>query len=91
MIVMKFGGTSVGSTEAIAATAAIVAQKAKEQAATPRPGVIVVTSAMSGVTNTLIDSAQAAAQGDESPYRDARSNLLAKHQMVSGQLIDDCF
>ena len=89
MIVMKFGGTSVGSTEAIAATAAIVAQKVAEQAQTPRPGVVVVTSAMSGVTNTLIDSAQAAAQGDESPYREARSSLLVKHQMVVGQLIED--
>ncbi|MCL4830999.1 MAG: aspartate kinase [Caldilineaceae bacterium] len=89
MIVMKFGGTSVGSTEAIGATAAIVAQKVAEQAKTTRPGVVVVTSAMSGVTNALIDSAQAAALGDETPYREARSSLLVKHQMVCGQLIED--
>ena len=44
---------------------------------------------MSGVTNTLIDAAQAAAAGDETPYRDARSQLLVRHQVVAGQLIED--
>ena len=53
------------------------------------PGVLVVVSAMSGVTNTLIDAAQAAAAGDETPYRDARSQLLVRHQVVAGQLIED--
>jgi aspartate kinase len=89
MIVMKFGGTSVGTTDSIAQVAQIVAQKVAEQAQTNRPGVIVITSAMSGVTNTLIDSAQAAAAGDEGPYREARSQLLVKHQVVAGQLIED--
>ena len=89
MIVMKFGGTSVGSTDAIAQVADIVAEKVKEQAQTDRPGVVVVTSAMSGVTNTLIHAAQAAAAGDEGPYREARGQLLVKHQVVAGQLIED--
>ncbi len=84
---MKFGGTSVGSTDAFAAVAQIVAQQA--QAQIERPGVVVVTSAMSGVTNTLIHAAQAAAQGDEAPYREARNQLLVKHQVVAGQLIED--
>ena len=64
MIVMKFGGTSVGSADAFAQVAKIVAQKVAEQnapqAATERPGVIVVTSAMAGVTNMLIEAAQKA-------------------------------
>ena len=47
MIVMKFGGTSVGSADAFAHVAAIVADKISEQAQTPRPGVAVVTSALS--------------------------------------------
>ncbi len=87
MIVMKFGGTSVGSTDAFAAVAQIVAQQA--QAQRERPGLVVVTSAMSGVTNTLIHAAQAAAGGDEAPYREARNQLLVKHQVVAGQLIED--
>ncbi len=100
MIVMKFGGTSVGTTDSIDSVAQIVAcavEKQVERApAAPNggpeedsPGVLVVVSAMSGVTNTLIDAAQTAAAGDETPYRDARSQLLVRHQVVAGQLIED--
>lgn len=89
MIVMKFGGTSVGTTESIAQVAEIVAKAVAQQAQAETPGVLVVTSAMSGVTNALISSAQAAATGDETPYREGRSQLLVKHQVVAGQLIED--
>ncbi len=100
MIVMKFGGTSVGTTDSIDSAAKIVAAAVEKQdqceGAKERPdygeespGVLVVVSAMSGVTNTLIDAAQAAAAGDETPYRDARSQLLVRHQVVAGQLIED--
>ena len=89
MITMKFGGTSVGKTDAFAQVADIVAHAVATQSKTDRPGVVVITSAMSGVTNTLIDAAKAAAAGDEAPYREARSSLLVKHQLVAGQLIED--
>jgi aspartokinase/homoserine dehydrogenase 1 len=93
MIVMKFGGTSVGSADAFAQTAAIVKQKAGEQAllspASERPGVVVVTSAMSGVTNMLIEAAQKAARGDESFHQVQQDSLLLKHQVVAGRLIED--
>jgi aspartokinase/homoserine dehydrogenase 1 len=89
MIVMKFGGTSVGSADAFAQVARIVADKVAEQAKTARPGVAVVTSAMSGVTNLLIDAAQRAANGDEQAYRQAEETLRVKHQSVAGQLVDD--
>lgn len=56
MIVMKFGGTSVGSAKAISEVAAIVKLYKKK-----RP--IVVVSAVSGVTDTLIRLAHAAADG----------------------------
>lgn len=49
MIVMKFGGTSVGSAERMSATAQIIAASAKP--------VVVVLSAMSGITNKLISLA----------------------------------
>jgi len=84
MLVLKFGGTSVGDANAIAQVAQII-KDTKEQ----NSNVVIVTSAMSGVTNTLIAAATAAAQGDEQPYWDARSELLLKHQIVAGQLIDD--
>lgn len=93
MIVMKFGGTSVGSADAFAQTASIVKQKAAEQArlstAGERPGVVVVTSAMSGVTNMLIEAAQKAARGDESFHQVQQDSLLLKHQVVAGRLIED--
>lgn len=89
MIVMKFGGTSVGSADAFAQVATIVKQKVAEQAATERPGVVVVTSAMSGVTNMLIEAAQKAARGDESFHQVQQDSLLLKHQVVAGRLIED--
>ncbi|CAN5383885.1 aspartate kinase [soil metagenome] len=90
MIVMKFGGTSVGSVEAFAQVAKIVKQKVAEQAATSRPGVVIVTSAMSGVTNTLIDAAKkAASTGDENAHREVQNALLAKHRAVADHFIKD--
>jgi len=89
MIVMKFGGTSVGSADAFAEAAAIVKQKVAEEASRERPGVVVVTSAMSGVTNMLIEAAQKAARGDESFHQVQQDNLLLKHQVVAGRLIED--
>jgi aspartate kinase len=48
-VVLKFGGTSVGSIERIKRVASIIASYKKKNT-----GVIVVSSAMSGVTNDLI-------------------------------------
>ena len=56
MIVLKFGGTSVGDAEAIARTGRIVATRADQ-------GAIVVVSALAGVTNALIAIAEQAAKG----------------------------
>jgi aspartate kinase len=58
LIVMKFGGTSVGSAERIAQAADLAVKGAKEG-----HRVVVVTSAMSGVTNKLIAAAQNAVGG----------------------------
>ncbi len=56
MIVVKFGGTSVGDADAITRAANIVSQRADR-----RP--IVVVSAMGGVTNELLALAEQAADG----------------------------
>ncbi len=56
MIVLKFGGTSVGDAEAIARTGRIIASRADR-------GAIVVVSALAGVTNALIGIAEQAAKG----------------------------
>ena len=56
MIVLKFGGTSVGDAEAIARTGRIIATRLNR-------GPIVVVSALAGVTNALIGLAEQAAKG----------------------------
>ena len=56
MIVLKFGGTSVGDAEAIDRTARIVATRVER-------GAIVVVSALAGVTNDLIGLAEQAVKG----------------------------
>ena len=56
MIILKFGGTSVGDAEAIARTGRIVATRADQEP-------IVVVSALAGVTTALIAVAEQAAKG----------------------------
>jgi aspartate kinase len=74
MLVLKFGGTSVGSAECMGRVATIIqnALKKDEQ-------VVAVASAMSGVTNDLIEGAKAAAHGDFEHYQGIKANLLARH------------
>ncbi|HET9362909.1 MAG TPA: hypothetical protein VFO58_24335, partial [Vicinamibacterales bacterium] len=80
LIVMKFGGTSVGSAERIAQAAALVtASRDKGHQ------VVVVTSAMSGVTNTLVDAAHAAAKGNLDTS--LRGKLFERHKAAADALI----
>ncbi|HEY6242678.1 MAG TPA: aspartate kinase [Pyrinomonadaceae bacterium] len=59
LLVMKFGGTSVGDARCIRRAAEIVHSAARESA------VVVVVSAMGGVTNRLISAAKKAAEGQD--------------------------
>ena len=58
MKVMKFGGTSVGSVKSILSLKKIVETEARTQP------VIVVVSALDGITDKLIATSQMAKQGD---------------------------
>jgi aspartate kinase len=83
MIVMKFGGTSVGDAEMIRRTAQIVHDVALE-----RP-VVVVVSAMAGVTDALIRGATEAARRNGEPVRRIAEELLEKHrQAIEGTVGD---
>lgn len=84
MQVMKFGGTSVNDAKAISQVASIVIDQLKTD-----PNVVVVTSAMRGVTDLLIDSAKAAARGDRQKYREARQTLIARHRDAAEALVLD--
>ena len=82
MLVMKFGGTSVGSAVRMAAVAEIVAAVRERQP-------VVVVSAMSGTTNALIAGARAAAAGDDARYRAVKAELMAKHLDAVQALLGD--
>lgn len=89
MIVMKFGGSSVGGVDAFRQVAQIVRNKAASEAGTAKPGVVVVTSAMSGVTNLLIDAAQQAAKGNATQHHDVTAALAKKHAAILAALVGD--
>src|SRR5690349_6078780 len=83
-LVMKFGGTSVGSAEALVSARQII-QDAKQDWAR----VVVVTSAMSGVTDLLLKSASLAASGKVDSLPDAESKLREKHFAALDALIQN--
>ncbi|MEM9326000.1 MAG: aspartate kinase, partial [Bacteroidota bacterium] len=76
MKVLKFGGTSVGSVEAIKQVASIVKQGADDGQQQ-----VVVVSAFSGVTNELEELARLASSGDKA-YLEVLEKLAAKHYQV---------
>jgi aspartate kinase len=79
---MKFGGTSVGSAAAIESLAAIT----REQRAT-WDQVVVVVSAMSGVTDLLIKSARVAAAGDRANHLGIARQLRERHAAALAELV----
>lgn len=72
MKVLKFGGTSVGSVDSILALKRIV-----EQAAVSQP-VVVVVSALGGITDQLLRTAALAKVGDET-WREGFDAMRARH------------
>ena len=80
---MKFGGTSVGSVKSILSLKKIVETEAG------RGPVIVVVSALDGITDKLIVTSKMAQQGDEH-YRDEFEAMVNRHhQMIDTIITDD--
>ena len=80
MKVLKFGGTSVGSVQGIQSVKKIV-----ESAQEP---VIVVVSALSGVTDQLYKVARLASAGDES-YLNEFLTMTTRHAQVIDAIVPD--
>ena len=80
MKVMKFGGTSVGS--------AISILKVKEIVEAESEPVIVVISAMSGITDQLLKTSRLASQGD-STYEREYNQILNRHYETAQEVITD--
>ena len=82
-LTMKFGGTSVGSPEAIERVVSIV----REHIAQGHQ-LVVVVSAMAGVTDMLLESAKAAAGGDRAAYTAINTQIRSRHEAVIDSLIE---
>ncbi|MGA2695315.1 MAG: lysine-sensitive aspartokinase 3 [Terriglobales bacterium] len=80
MIVMKFGGTSVGDTSAILRLVDIVKQRAGEHP-------VVVVSAMSKGTDQLLAMAKAAGAGDRKTALKLSRSLRERHYNTAGELL----
>ena len=83
-LVMKFGGTSVGSVDALTKATQII-----RDAHTEFPRVVVITSAMSGVTDLLLKCASLASQGNLESLPNDESMLRVKHFSAADALITD--
>ena len=78
MKVLKFGGTSVGTVESLRSVKKIV-----EGCNEP---VIVVVSALGGITDQLINTAKLAAQGDSS-HLESYSRIVERHNNVITNMV----
>jgi len=83
-LVMKFGGTSVGSVEALTKATQIIKDARDEYSR-----VVVIASAMSGVTDLLLKSATLAAQGNVDSLPSTESTLREKHFSAVDALVKD--
>ena len=81
-LVMKFGGTSVGSADALKNAIQIIRDAKRDW-----DRVVIVTSAMSGVTNLLLDSAASASHGRIDSLAEAATTLREKHFAAADALI----
>jgi len=82
MKVLKFGGTSVGNADSISKVVDILlSYKKKKEAYT------VVFSAMSGVTNLLVEAGKKASESDES-YQKALKEIEKRHFDTIKKLLD---
>ena len=82
-VVHKFGGTSVGDARSISGVANILL----DQRRIGDP--VVVVSAMSGVTDGLVEGARAAASADKGAYGDAIEGLRNRHEQAAASLLED--
>jgi aspartate kinase len=80
MIVMKFGGTSVGDTRAIERVAGIVKGRLKQKP-------VIVVSAMARVTDQLLAMARAAGSGDSATALKLSRDLRERHYNTAGELL----
>ena len=82
MKVLKFGGTSVGSVKSILSLRRIVENEAK-----PQP-VVVVVSALGGITDKLLETSLLAKRGDDR-WKSEFEIIVERHHKMIDTIIDD--
>ena len=82
MKVLKFGGTSVGSVKSILSLKRIVEAEARKQP------VVVVVSALGGITDNLIHTSHLALQGDER-YKEEFQTMVDRHHKMIDTIINE--
>ena len=80
MKVLKFGGTSVGSVESILSLKRIVESQTQP--------VIVVVSALGGITDKLIETSLLALRGDKT-YKTELEAMVSRHHDMVDAVVDD--
>jgi aspartate kinase len=81
-IVMKFGGTSVADASAFDNVARIVEAEVNDAP-------VIVVSAMSGVTDSLLAATGIAGEGDAQNAIASLENVFARHRAVANELLHD--
>jgi aspartate kinase len=81
LLIMKFGGTSVGSAARMRASAALAARESRR-----RP-VAIVVSAMSKITDLLLDTMRHAEGGDQAGIEKNLSALRQRHETACRELL----
>ena len=81
MKVMKFGGTSVGSVKSILSLKRIVEREASKQP------IIVVVSALGGITDQLLSTANLALDGNDQ-WRSEFNTMVERHHQMIDAIID---
>lgn len=82
MKVLKFGGTSVGSVKSILSLKRIVENEAKRQP------IVVVVSALGGITDKLIATSKLALEGD-TRWKDEFDSMISRHHKMIDTIITD--
>ena len=82
MKVLKFGGTSVGSVKSILSLKQIVENEAKKQP------VVIVVSALGGITDKLIATSKLAVAGDEEWKTEFDAMVDRHHKMIDTIITD---
>lgn len=82
MKVLKFGGTSVGSVKSILSLKRIVENEARKQP------IVVVVSALGGITDKLIATSKMAVEGDEG-WKASYQDMVNRHHKMIDTIITD--